>query len=641
MTRQLFINGIEIDLKGDERIATTYQASPVADLPAANGFFSVEFDLPFTNNNRKAFGLPYSLPNSSDIPFSLLDCQYLEEGIDMKIDFAAIVSVTESEYISVRLYGGFSSLLSKLSNKTIKDIDLTQYDHIRNATNIAAALQGSSGYLYPMINYLDDISGDNVPIESLYPSVFLHTVFDRMLADAGYTLEGDLATNDDYLSLLLPFSNKQGEYSAAFLAALKSKMFLSAPVTVDGDVKVDRFPFDSELNDPFDLIWDAPFKIYHSLIRASYEVQVKCRIQGTPAASVTLMLCRSTIDFNISFFPFASVEPFEGIEVVNSWTVSGTDFGTGTAVINETVGVDLTRGQKLFLLYSKNSAEVTFNDGSTTTYLEITDVTNYGIFIGDTWQIAPNLPNIKQRDFLKFIMTTFAAIGSIDNESKVLTLTAFEDVRNNIERDDWTNKLDLSVKPEINYSSSLAQLNTFEYKDDENIIKPEGADYSFAVNNQNLESEKVFYSSPFGVTLPVQEFTDAIDIPRIDITSNQLKPRILAYKAVTLSNAINLQLGGVTQSIEFDIAAPYFIDPAETFNLGFATNLIPRYSAARINTLTRPRILTAYFRLTAKDINQLDFTKPVWIERYNSYFYKKQISQFESGKSTKCELIEI
>ena len=82
MTRELFINGIEIDLKGDERIATTYQASPVADLPAANGFFSVEFDLPFTNNNRKAFGLPYSLPNSSDIPFSLLDCQYLEEGID-------------------------------------------------------------------------------------------------------------------------------------------------------------------------------------------------------------------------------------------------------------------------------------------------------------------------------------------------------------------------------------------------------------------------------------------------------------------------------------------------------------------------------------------------------------------------------
>ena len=69
--------------------------------------------------------------------------------------------------------------------------------------------------------------------------------------------------------------------------------------------------------------------------------------------------------------------------------------------------------------------------------------------------------------------------------------------------------------------------------------------------------------------------------------------------------------------------------------------MIPRYSSDRINLLTKSRTLVADFRLTAADINQLDFNKPVWIDRYKSYFYKKSVVQFVQGRSTNCELIEI
>ena len=627
MTRSLYINGRLIDLTGAERIATTYQASPVAEPPAAEGTFSVEFTIPATNSNRLAFGLPDVLPNDSQIPFRQLNAQYYVDGVDMKIDSCQLLSVQEG--LSVRLYGGITSLITAIGNKSIRDIDLSAYDHVRNHANIAAALQGTSGYLYPIIDYLDDISGDNVAMESMYPSMFLHTVMDALLDDVGYTLTGDLTSDTEYKSILLPFSSKQGEYSAAFLAALQSKMYLPNAITFEGTAVAGKALFSvlADENDDFDLIWSDPLPKYHALINAVYEFNAYVTIQGTPSSNVTVYLMKQQ-----SGYP---------VFIVDSWSVTGSDFATGTAVIDETVSIGLRKGDRVWLAFSKDAVAATFDDGVSTTFLECTDVTDYGIFYGDTWQMAPNLPNIKQTDLLKWVIKAFGCIAELETDNKQLRLTKFKNVVNNYERDDWSELLDLTTPPKIEFPKDLAQVNTITYADDENIIKPEGADYSFTVDNKNLPPDKVFYEAPFGVTVTVEKFTDTQNVPRIDILSNQLKPRILVYKAVTLSTGVNLQVGAVTSSTQINVCVPYFIDPSQTFNLGWRTNLIPKYGTEVMQTITRPRILTAMFRLNPSIINQLDFSKPVWIDKYNSYFYKVRINQYEAGESTECELLSI
>ena len=628
MTRSLYINGHLIDLTGVETIATTYQASPIAEPPAAEGTFSVEFTIPATNSNRLAFGLPDVLPNDSQIPFRQLNAQYYVDGVDMKIDSCQLLSVQEG--LSVRLYGGITSLITAIGNKSIRDIDLSAYDHVRNHANIAAALQGTSGYLYPIIDYLDDISGDNVAMESMYPSMFLHTVMDALLDDVGYTLTGDLTSDTEYKSILLPFSSKQGEYSAAFLAALQSKMYLPNAITFEGTAVAGKALFSvlADENDDFDLIWSDPLPKYHALINAVYEFNAYVTIQGTPSSNVTVYLMKQQ-----SGYP---------VFIVDSWSVTGSDFATGTAVIDETVSIGLRKGDRVWLAFSKDAVAATFDDGVSTTFLECTDVTDYGIFYGDTWQMAPNLPDIKQTDLLKWVIKAFGCIAELDTDNKQLILTRFKNVVNNFERDDWSNLLDLTTTPKIEFPKDLAQVNTIKYADDENITKPEGSDYSFTVDNKNLPPDKVFYEAPFGVTVTVEHFTGSLNVPRIDILSNQLKPRVLVYSAVVfLSGGINLQLASVTQSTETNVCIPYFIDPSRTFNLGWRTNLIPRYSQEVMQTITKPRILTAMFRLSASVINQLDFRKPVWIDKYNSYFYKVRINQHESGESTEVELLSI
>lgn len=637
---KLFINGYQIDLNEDRiEIPVTYEAAPIGDFPAASSFFSVEVSIPATLNNMKATGMEGMISTQNIAPFELLTCQFLSDGVDMKIDGCQVTGMTEEEDIRIRMFGGMASLLSLIDKKSIQDIDLSNYDHIRNYANISSNLQGDKGYVYPIIEYMDDITGNHIHIENMYPSIFLHSIFEQILTDAGWTMDGDLVNDNDYKSILLPYSNKQSEYTADYINALKSKMYLSTPYTTVFDaLNLALFPFDLSSNDNFSLIYGLPLT-YHALIKATYECDVKASIVGTPYNVITVSLWKTTTKTITDFF-LGEIDIIDK-ELVGSWVASGSDFDTGTAVIDETVSTELNKGDVLFLGYSKQFGTVVFNEGSTTTYLEITNVTNYGVFIGDLWQVAPNLPAISQRDLLKYILTSFCCVPTVDVDNKVLTLKRFKNVVNNIDRDDWSDKLDMTDKPSIEFETKLAQLNHFIYTEEDGLIKPEGTDYTFAINNKNLEPEKDFYKAPFGATLLVTHFTDSTEIPRIYLLTDKLIPRILVYREKTLSHNIDLRLNNANQGSHTQIANPYFITPDKVFNLGWATSMIPRYSSDRINLLTKSRTLVADFRLTAADINQLDFNKPVWIDRYKSYFYKKSVVQFVQGRSTNCELIEI
>ncbi len=89
-------------------------------------------------------------------------------------------------------------------------------------------------------------------------------------------------------------------------------------------------------------------------------------------------------------------------------------------------------------------------------------------------------------------------------------------------------------------------------------------------------------------------------------------------------------------------AIPYFIKSGET-SLGFNNNLISLFYNEIEVVYTKIKILSCLLRLNASDINQLDLTKPVYIEYFNSYFYISQISSYNpnSNKSTSVELVKL
>ena len=54
------------------------------------------------------------------------------------------------------------------------------------------------------------------------------------------------------------------------------------------------------------------------------------------------------------------------------------------------------------------------------------------------------------------------------------------------------------------------------------------------------------------------------------------------------------------------------------------------------------KYVEAFFKLTEVDINGLDFTIPVYIDKYKAYFYLNMIKNYQgSERATKAELIKI
>jgi hypothetical protein len=101
--------------------------------------------------------------------------------------------------------------------------------------------------------------------------------------------------------------------------------------------------------------------------------------------------------------------------------------------------------------------------------------------------------------------------------------------------------------------------------------------------------------------------------------------------------------GTTTTNVTTNLPVTWFIRTDKTYNLGFANSLIPSYYNTLQRVLDRTKIVNVNVRLTPLDINQLDFLKPVYIDKFNSYFYISKISGFDSTKvdSVEVELVKL
>jgi len=111
------------------------------------------------------------------------------------------------------------------------------------------------------------------------------------------------------------------------------------------------------------------------------------------------------------------------------------------------------------------------------------------------------------------------------------------------------------------------------------------------------------------------------------------KPRIGIHKVVT-DSPVPIQLIGATTVTS--ASEVYFEDIIwET--------LVTTYWKTLTDIIRKPQMVKMLMRLSASDINQLDFSKPKWIDRFHSYFYLSYVSQYKVNEvdSTEVELIKL
>jgi hypothetical protein len=269
------------------------------------------------------------------------------------------------------------------------------------------------------------------------------------------------------------------------------------------------------------------------------------------------------------------------------------------------------------------------------------------------------LPDITQADYVKNYCQMFGLLivyNSLNNEVRFIRMDKI--LANIGSALDWSGKIDLIEDAEIIFGNDYyAQKNLYKYSEpndgSNNGVIPIGTTGNLQIANENLESEKEILTLDYSWTQHAENrLLDINHIPIITAANSsdylEADARILFLEKKTSAELD--PVGGLTyndgvesEAVTTDIPLTWFIQLLKEKNLGFGDNLLAENYQFINGIISNSKTLTLNLRLTASDINQLDFTIPVFLSQYESYFYINKIQGYAPGanESTIVELVKL
>jgi hypothetical protein len=220
---RLFIEGRQLDIAENEALQVTREIADIREPDARSSDWSKTYRIPGTSNNNKIFGHIFDINQ-----------EQLNTGTQFAPDFnpnkkaAALVTVDEVEQVrgymrllninvtrrgeieyEVSVHGVAADLFAKIRNLRLSDIDLSEFNHTLNRTNIKDSWSHvpADGYVYPMI----DRGRSDIPfsilwrVQDFYPAIFAKTLIDKILSTAGFSYTSDSWFNSEpFTKLVIP-----------------------------------------------------------------------------------------------------------------------------------------------------------------------------------------------------------------------------------------------------------------------------------------------------------------------------------------------------------------------------------------------------------------------------------------------------
>ncbi|XKX06264.1 hypothetical protein R8G61_02800 [Tenacibaculum maritimum] len=206
---ELWLNEYRVDLPS-RVVSQTLQINDLAELKDRQVNFTNRFYLPPTPLNIEAMKNLGIVGNTSRIPYERINAKYVVDGIELVSRGEAQIKKTSSKGYEVYIYDGTYSLYSTTKDKSLKDLDFSEYDHAFNITNIINSFSNTSGYVYGLANFNSDTvkqanssSDFQVKFKDLQLSFFIHTIFSKIIEQAGATFSGEIFNDETYLEKVI------------------------------------------------------------------------------------------------------------------------------------------------------------------------------------------------------------------------------------------------------------------------------------------------------------------------------------------------------------------------------------------------------------------------------------------------------
>ena len=670
MNISLYILGRLADVQPQE-LAGEYNLANVGDLSKRLGSKTNQFTLPPTANNRAIFENANQTLSNTGLPYTMIPCQLLSDGVDMK--FSKLILNSSGDYgFKVTLFDTSVSFFDLIKGKELKDLDLTHLNHHWSLDSLAQFDDYDSPLTYPVTDCQVDSPNDafpngssNVYLGVLLPMMNENYLIEKIVNERGYNLDNKVL-NDGY------FEDRK-------------------PVIPVG---VNNYVLDKNLESRYKLdanLIAIPTGSTSGLIWNIYTIQQKetYYTTGFPHGSANfggdISFPESvgfTFDLHLELFNQDVAPELIRVELLgsnenNTFTVYHNFFITVPPNIvtpyvldfNGTVKCFQTQLQQFSQLqvrvYSAVATNVYSSVGACTLNLynfeslqdevpaRFTNANTKDIITYVT--IANNLPQFTQAEFLKEYCLKYGSIIVVNDYRKTVTIRPYKDLFNLGNSEDWSGRVDYTEKPEILYQV-------------DKII----GEYLYGEKMEEDATTKKPYPKPIGTDLTI-DLGEVVKSDKLELKYDASRTNVMSYgievakipafesygyigSDKTPCLMMRQQTGGFAYK---DTAVTgigtnfytttgrhfttYFIESANVFNLGFDNMLFDIFYETISKAINdKPIIIKCLMRLGLDKIANFSGENPVYIKELDGYYIvNKIVTSLNTNDSAEVELIKI
>lgn len=679
MKTELFIENKRLDLTEGISSLLTFAIDDIKDFASRNTTFSKTIILPGTANNNALFGFifdakisnPYdsTLDNvatnfNASVSASAIMFQDHIQVFKGTIRLLEIVITDGVPEYECAVFGELGGLVAALGAKKIEDLDFSAYDVLWTESNIAASWSNTpgSGVFFPSnIDYgkYSDLK-HNWDFRGMRPALYVKEYIDKIFADTTYTYQSNLFNTARFKGLIIPQNQRllNGKVSRILTAGVTSTHLLIHTLTGISSNKVD---------------WDTSIAGGFTYLAGTYTF--------TGAVTLNTTLTFRLVGHRTSVTPgnFNIYIRKNGVSILSN-NIPTSSFNAPYSWLGS-VAVSLSTGDTVDIFYQYGGTgieqDVTIEDGSTMV-MDSDIVTTLPIDYNQLITINDAIPkNILQKDFLSSIIKLFNlyVYEDRDEEKKVFIEPYVDFFDLNVSGVvDWNYKMDRSRSIRIRPMSELnSRYYNFNFKSDADFFndlynkrynQTYGSlkyDSAFQFTNESNEIPLIFSGTP----LVGYDSEDKIYSTLFKLNSGvedniDTNIRILQSKNVSGVSSWNI-LDGVTSLASYTSYgyAGHYDDPdapANDIQFGVPAELFFVLVSGAINvtqfnvywssymaeiTDKDSKLLTAWFKLSNKDIYDLDFSKFIHVD--GSYWRLNKITDWNASEPDvcQCELLKL
>lgn len=584
MKEELYIKGESVDL-GDSEITLNFKSNLLRDISKITASNSYTIKLPRTNKNIRLLDFPDVAGHESYMMRDYFNAEYYRNGVKLFDAKAVLISCSEDGF-DVALTWGMSEKFIQLMNddKSIQEFADMALPWNSSTTYDNGLVDGQLSHGYIRHNAGIDVDSNRDKI-FIHPSVNCMRLLEEIASYYGLTM--DWGSYKQYIELLyLPLiSQKANPKYNYYFAEIK----LEYPGTPNTVVKY------VQTNMTLGIYNHVMGLTIHLNGSGNYRIESNVKTKNS-ANPIYLLIDKDNNNIYSSAFTYD---------------------GNYMYSFNKEY---LTEEKDLYLhIDFQSQIDESYNNYIKITDIELNDEAQYHTY----YPIGSNLPDISVVDFIKQICWLFG-LFAIKSDTGVSFISVNKIIDNKNKAVDWSKKLVPTgwTAKETSYTfGDFAQKNYFRYEENENA---KSADGYMVVQNKTLDYEKDLLKLPYTAggdngdmrAVPYFKWSEDGTTVELEDCGDRIMQLVISFDSQGKEDA------------RLDFSDLKFQNRVSRFGLSFYQDLIKS-----------PFMIKDTFRLTEIDLKNIDYTIPVYIERYAAFF--AIISIKSQGDYSECELLKL